>query len=262
MKGARANLRALAREPLLHFALLGAGVFALHASVERPAPGPAPLVLDAAFVEGLGARDDADREARIDAWIRDEVLVREARARGLDRGDPIVRRRLVQKMELLLEATADVEPPRPEEVAARLADDPRYHQPGHTLFEHVFFRRARADPSADARAALRTDPPGEGDAFLLGARIGPRTDAALRSSFGDGFADALSEAPVGRWSGPLESAYGVHLVRVERREPTRVPPLASVEGRVRADLARERRAEAVRRMIAARIAATPVQRPD
>ncbi|MFK7987442.1 MAG: peptidyl-prolyl cis-trans isomerase [Sandaracinaceae bacterium] len=255
------NLRALAREPLVHFALLGAGVFLLHASLERPPPGPPPIVLDQAFVDGLGARDPAEREARVEAWIRDEVLVREARARGLDRGDPIVRRRLVQKMELLLEATADVEPPRAEDLAARLADDARYHLPGQTVFEHVFFRRAREHPVADARAALRSDPPMAGDAFLLGARIGPRTDAAIRSSFGENFADALAEAPIGVWAGPLESAYGAHLVRVASREPTRVPPLASVEGRVRADLEREARAEAVRRMIESRIAATQVQRP-
>ena len=69
-------MRRLLREPTLHFALLGAGIFAASA-VLHPSPDIRP-------------DPDADHEA----------LYREAIALGLDRGDPIVRRRLVQKMRL------------------------------------------------------------------------------------------------------------------------------------------------------------------
>jgi hypothetical protein len=42
---------------------------------------------------------EADAQRLIDMYVREEVLVREARAQGLDRDDSMVRRRLVQKME-------------------------------------------------------------------------------------------------------------------------------------------------------------------
>ncbi|MDX1381400.1 MAG: peptidylprolyl isomerase, partial [Xanthomonadales bacterium] len=62
--------------------------------------------------------------------------------------------------------------------------------------------------------------------------------------FGDRFAAELLDAPEGQWSGPVESAYGVHLVNVERRTPPRSPALDEVRQAVERDLLAARREEA------------------
>lgn len=62
--------------------------------------------------------------------------------------------------------------------------------------------------------------------------------------FGQDFAEALSESPVGQWSGPVESAYGIHLVYVYEQVTPRVPALAEIRDRVRSELLSEKRREA------------------
>ncbi len=213
------------REPLLHFLILGAVLFGLHAMwggdvvVERPGV----IRVDA----GVRARLAADHERRagappsdeelaaaVDGWVRDEVLRREARALGLDRGDLVVERRLAQKMGFLLRSEADPEEPTDADLQALLDADPDlFRRPGDYVFEHRFFRADRADAEGDARAALTTDEPG--DPFIHGSKIqGDR--AAVDAKLGPGFVDALDalDTPL---SGPISSAYGVHLVRMLQR---------------------------------------------
>ncbi|HJL19533.1 MAG TPA: peptidylprolyl isomerase [Sandaracinaceae bacterium LLY-WYZ-13_1] len=263
MRSPEPRWRRLVREPLLHFALLGAAVFAAHYALAPPAdpPDARVLVLDDAFVDGLRERarargahpDDAALER---AWIREEVLVREARRLGLERGDPIVRRRLVQKLELWLEAQADVPAPDDDDLARHLrAHADRYRRPPRVGFTHVFFGRDRADPIGDARAALdalRADgaaPTDLGDPFLLGRDQPPRPVAAVAGSFGPSFAEAVAGAPRDAWAGPFQSSYGAHLVRVTERTEGSLPSVDAVRERLTADWRRARREEAVARAV-------------
>ena len=105
------RLRRWLKEPLLHFAVLGAALVGLHRWVAPPSLGR-QIVLSAPLIHGLrqdhlrrnGALPTASEEAAlVQRYIDNEVLYREALALGLDRGDIIVRRRLVQKMEFLTE---------------------------------------------------------------------------------------------------------------------------------------------------------------
>jgi len=63
-------------------------------------------------------------------------------------------------------------------------------------------------------------------------------------SFGPKFAAALEQAPLGEWSGPIESAYGAHYVRVSARTPAIMPPLADVHAQVVREWENERRQRA------------------
>ncbi|MCB9592350.1 MAG: peptidyl-prolyl cis-trans isomerase [Sandaracinaceae bacterium] len=261
---APSKTRALLEEPLLHFAVLAAVVFGLHRLLaEDPTPAPAPaaddaLVIDDAFVDGLVEQERLatgrapDRDAVTRRWIRDEVLAREATRLGLADHDPVVRRRLVQLAELWLEASVELPEPTDEQLAFVLERDrARYAAPGAVAFEHVFFASARADATGDARAARErleagTEAAALGDPFLLGARIAARTDAELRGSFGPPFAAAVAALEGDGWSEPIESSYGVHLVRVTSRTPPRAPTLDEVRDRVRADWMAERLAAETR----------------
>lgn len=256
----------LLREPILHFALIAGAVFAAHRAFgsEAPAPldgdGPIRIVIDDAFVDGLVEEERlatgraparADVEQR---WLRDERLAREALRLGLGEHDPILRRRLVQLAQLWLEAGVDLPEPTDEELAFVLdRDAARYAVAAAVGFEHVFFARRRTDALADARAALERlresaveEPAALGDPFLLGGAIAPRTPAELAGSFGPGFATAVLAHERDGWSDPIESSYGVHLVRVTERRAPRRPDLAEVRERVRADWMAERTRAEVR----------------
>ena len=107
------------REPLAHFLLLGAALFGLFAWRGAPVAPVArtdqivitPGLIDnfrTSFERSSGHAPSAkELDQAVEAYVREEVLNREARALGFDRDDTIVRRRLAQRMEFI--ATADVE---------------------------------------------------------------------------------------------------------------------------------------------------------
>jgi hypothetical protein len=253
-------MRRLLREPLLHFLVLGALLFALYAAVRRDAPGaPDEIVVDRARLEALAAqfervwqRPPAAQELQglVDGFVREEVLYREGVALRLDRDDPVVRRRVGQKMSFLADAQASGEASEAELQAWLDAHADDYRVEPRTSLRQVYFDPARrgarleADVAA-ARAALagggRAEP---GDATLLPAALDEAPDSELARVFGEAFAAAVAALPVGGWHGPVASSYGVHLVEVRAREPGRTPALPEVRAAVERDLLRARADEA------------------
>ncbi|MFM8413052.1 MAG: peptidyl-prolyl cis-trans isomerase [Alphaproteobacteria bacterium] len=250
----------LAREPMLQFLLVGAIAFALFG---RRDAGPRAIVVDDGLRRALrrdferrnGAAPSAEQEdALVRHWVDEEILVREALALGLDRGDVIVRRRLLQKMEFLAEEGGPVAEPDDATLQAWLdAHADRWRAEPRLRFEQVFVGRDRHGDAADAdaRALLARieageDPASLGDPFLRGRSIGPATRAEIDTQFGSGFATRLAGIPDGRWSGPVPSSFGQHLVRVDERATGGLPPLAEVRAAVRHDWLEARREEARR----------------
>jgi hypothetical protein len=251
----------LLREPIVHFVAAGAVLFAVHSLIAPDVPA-APrtgggeattIVVSRRFVDELARAEtertgrspsETDRAALIQGWLDEELLVREAAALGLGRGDPIVRRRLVQKMEFLLEDASALEEPTDDDLRAWLERNAeRYREPERWTFAHVFFRS-----EADARAATSAgDPTRSGDAFPLGARFARRPHNEIASLLGDDFAESIARIdPVGAWIGPIRSAHGFHLVRLEERLEPRLPEVNEVRSKLRTDWLADRRAAARR----------------
>jgi parvulin-like peptidyl-prolyl isomerase len=59
--------------------------------------------------------------------------------------------------------------------------------------------------------------------------------------FGPEFADKLDEVATERWSGPIRSAFGLHIVRITQRVPGRVPDLDEVRNAVAREWANAKR---------------------
>jgi hypothetical protein len=255
----RPGLGRLVREPLVHFAAGGLLIFALHARVAaRPADDR--VVVSAAFSEAL-AREHAQRTGRaptaeearalVDRFVDEEVLTREAVVLGLDRGDPIVRRRLAQKMGFLAEGDAAREPEETDLAGYLAAHADRYRSPPRVSFRHVFLGREKSGDAERLLAELRggARPDALGEPFLRGAHFAARAPAEVEAVFGAAFAAALAGAPEGSWSGPFASSYGTHLVFVEERTPGAPAALAEARARVRQDLLDERREAAQREQL-------------
>ena len=243
----------LVSEPLVHFLLLGAVLFAAYSllSTREDAP-PDAIVVSAGKIEHLAAlfartwqRQPTRNElgGLINDFIREEVAYREGMTVGLDRDDTIIRRRIRQKLEFVAEDLASQVEPSGDELDAYLAahrDDFRV-DPCLT-FRQVFFNPEQRGESVaiDARdqlIALKGDPSVE--ASMLGDRIllnHAYVDASMReiaNLFGHQFAAAVIELKPDVWQGPIESGYGVHLVFVDERSESRLPELAEIRGQVR-----------------------------
>ena len=249
------------RSPLLVFLLLGAGVFALDRWLDDTAAAGRVITVTDEQIGAIRERWAAqwgrpptggELAGLIEEAVREEILYREGQRLALDRDDPIIRRRLAQKMTFMLEDRAEVPAAAPGEVEAHYAAHPeRYREPRRTTFRHVFLSRdRRADPKNDAAALLPEVRAGGddrwrrlGDPFMLLREYADRTDDEIAELFGGGFAAALRSVAAGAWQGPVESAHGTHLVQVIGRTEPRMPALDEVRDRVAADLLETRRRE-------------------
>ena len=172
------------------------------------------------------------------------MLYREVLARGLDLADLVVRRRLVQKMEVL--AFQDSAPLGDAGVMDYfLAHREGYRLPERVSFAHACFSAAArgeraAEDARAARAGLQraeaAGAAGLGDPPVVASPVTAATRREVGDRFGAEFADAVFALERGTWAGPVASAYGQHLVLVTEHAAARLPELAEVSGRVAADL--------------------------
>jgi hypothetical protein len=244
----RSLLRRLLGEPMLHFILLGALVF-LGYSVVSPAP---PLEQDVIVVTAQDAeqlraqyrstwnRDPTSAELRdlLAQHVREEVLYREARNWGLDLNDQVVRVRMRQKMEFLLENPDAV--PAPSEADLRTlfeATREKYVSPAALSFTQVFLGESGPDAAGAVLAALAggADPATVGVPSLLPAGMELAQPGAVASAFGEGFFARIAALPPGVWTGPVRSAFGLHLLRVSEVRTTQPPRFEDVRGSVEAE---------------------------
>jgi hypothetical protein len=273
-------LRALIREPLIHFLALGGLIFAIntllhpprHDDLHRIVIGKADIErINALYTQQWGAAPSAaDMPNLIENYVRSEVLSREGAMLGLATDDSVVRNRLIQKMEFLLQDTSSIAQPTEAEMAAYVSQHAdRYRTPERLVFRQVYFspslRGERAD--SDARAVLASLAAGKddapGDPFMLAADPDPRSRDDIERNLGADFAKAVFALPTGSWQGPIRSVLGVHLVRIDQRLPARLPPLAEVRVRVHDDLMAERfQAAAVAAYARVRARYTVVAAPD
>jgi len=251
----------------VHFLLIGVTLFVVYDVIGGSRPQrDGRIVISAGDIERVLAtwqkqwmRPPTERELQglVDSQIREEVLYREARAIGLDEDDTIIRRRLAQKLEFVAQDLAGQTEPTDEELSAFLDDNAdRFEIPPSFTFGHVYLsHQQRGDAiAADAEgilAALRAgaDPSDLGDRFMLQRSYVDRTQQEIGQLFGRAFAARLLELEGGAWQGPVESGYGLHLVRIDRSVSSRAPLLDEVRADVREELLAERRREANEAMV-------------
>lgn len=237
------------REPLIHFLALGACIFALNAVLHPPAREDGHRIevtaADIARIRALYAQqwgaapDGADMPRLVDNYIRSEVLFREGTRLGLGTEDSILRNRITQKMEFLLEDASSIPQPADVEMQAYLdAHAAAFRIPERIGFAQLYFspelRGARAEADAkSALAALRDGTAAErGDPLMIGSDPAPRSASEIAEDYGEAFARELFAVQGSGWQGPIRSAFGLHLVRVLERQPARTPALAEIRAQV------------------------------
>lgn len=277
------RLRRALRDPVVRFLVLGALIFATHRLLRGRSPADGPIVLSSRLVEGLreqhrqrfGRNPSPSEEQRlVDDFVREEALVRDATELGLDRGDPIIRRRLVQKMEMVLRGNLDIA--RPDDAACRayLAEHPEEVALDERIsLRHAFASRdrrgtaARDDAAAFVTQASASQDPaaalnGLGDAFALGTSVERKTLTDLGRQFGESFRQAVASCQIGRACGPVESTFGFHAVVVTRREPSGTLPFAQARPIAERAILRDREEAALGRAMEAVVARHGVRRVD
>jgi peptidyl-prolyl cis-trans isomerase C len=243
------------REPVLHFMILGAVIFLVDAAFSKPEdpgvlmPDAVRVALEADFSRRTGRAPDAQERVTLEAgWIDEELLFREGRRLGLERGDPIVRRRVVQRMKALQRTMYPVQTPEDDVLRDWMAThSDRYQRPARASFEHVFFSGRHADAKERAlrlQGAQSAADPMAGDPFPHGPREASMSVSEVEGQFGGAFSDVVFKAAVGK-STLAPSEFGWHVVRVSERQQAGSATLDAVREAVEQDwmLAQQRQVE-------------------
>jgi hypothetical protein len=253
------------REPLFHFLVLGAAIFAVHGLITRhQTDKPGEIVVTQAAVENLitgftrtWQRPPTEDELQglVRDYIREEAAYREALALGLDRDDMIVRRRLRQKLEFVSDGLATRTEPSDAELQSFLqAHRETFQTEPRFSFQQIYFNPQLHGENlhrdvARVRDALQHSGSHVhenelGDPFLLQRTFENVPLPDLKKTFGDQFASAISALLVGSWQGPIESGYGVHLVYVTKHADSHLPALTEVREQVHREYLDAKRREA------------------
>ena len=255
------RIRRLLGEPMLHFLVIGIGLFAAYQWMAPVDSDGRRIVITRGVVDDLVTQHVAARGREpssaelnhlVESYVRGEILYREGVRLGLDRDDIVVKRRVRQKIEVIAEEDASTRAPTDADLSAYLtANQARFVQPAILTFEQVFLGHAASGPEvvqavAITREGLRsgTDPEKLGKPTLLPRRMTRTPADMVARDFGASFADALENVPIGEWAGPIDSSFGAHYVRVADRTPAAAPHLAAVRDQVVREWENERRQRA------------------
>ena len=256
-------MKRLLREPFLHFLLIGGALFTVYAMLN----GARPPSVASARIEIAKGEVDQLRQAWQMQWkrppttdeldgliageIRERILSIEAMRLGLDQDDPIVRRRLAQKLEFLLQDVATLQEPTDVELAAYFAKNrSSYTVPARLTFSHIYFSATKhTDAEQNAKSALlqlrqdnvQAEATAFGDPFLLDGEVQDKPLSEIEQMFGREFSVAVAALATGDWQGPVRSTYGWHLVKVTTRKEASLPTLVEVRDKVQKDFAEEQR---------------------
>ena len=253
------------KEPLLHFLVLGAIIFGVYTQLNPPGPSDGEIIVSQGQQRHLVTafsrtwnRPPTPQEFTgiVQDWIREEIAYREGLEMGLDGNDTIIRRRLRQKLELLAEDIVSFAPPTSKDLEAyRAANESDYAlEPTYTLRQVYFSTDRRGEESRrDAEQALvlldtdagMVDFSQLGDPISLPGRVVSERASAIDGLFGQSFTAALSDIAPGKWSGPVPSGFGIHLVFIEDFQPGRILTLEEAEQEIRRDWENTRRIETI-----------------
>ncbi|WPB56255.1 peptidylprolyl isomerase [Xylophilus sp. GOD-11R] len=216
-----------AREPLVHFLLLGAVIFGVDHVLESGRENPQTIVVSAAtqkeardiFKAGMQREPSAsDMKKLLDRWTDNEVFYREGLALGLDRGDTTIRERVIFKS--LSVTQSGIVLPKIDEPGLKAWFEQRharYDAPARYDFLEAVVVGDSTPQSIQAFVqALNTDAATETQSDLRSFKGRPRGN--LVESYGPDFAKALDAAPLNQWQ-VVPSSTGQRVVRLEALKP-------------------------------------------
>jgi hypothetical protein len=249
---------------MLHFVLLGAGLFALYSLTgnEASAPGDDQIIVSAGKIEHLATlfgrtwqrpptREELD--GLIEDYVREEVAYREGTSMGLDRNDTIIRRRIRQKLDFVADDFVSQLEPTDDDLERYLqthADE--FRADARVSFQQVFFDTGRhgddlPEKISDLVTRMQTDSSvnaqEQGDRTLLEFRYAEVSERDIANAFGVQFATAVVDLELGIWQGPIESSFGLHAVLVQSLQPGELPDLGMARDAVRREWQHARRQE-------------------
>jgi len=237
------------REPLVHFIILGGLLFAGHSLWQRHVTkadytitvSPEEMERQATIFAGENRRQptDDDLKALLFAYVEEQALMREATRMGLGSDDTIIRRRLAQKMRFMIENVDAPQEPDEETLNSWFeANIGSFVNPETRSFSHIYFSPEKHGDNIDKNVKTvmnivdDADWENLGDPFMLKRQFTRLSTVDVNRLFGAEFAAGVFNAQMTGWQGPIDSAFGRHLIKIDAMTPKITPDLQEVRPQV------------------------------
>ena len=236
------------QEPLLHFLVVGSILF-IYLSNNDTTISP-QIVITQGKVEQLTAQFTKTRQrepskeelkALIDNQIKENLAFTHGVNMGLLEDDSIIKRRIQQKIEFMLnDSIASIEP-TPKELQAYL----NKHKKRYTIAPLYSFRHIYINPDnhqnidnfiTELKSKDLDKLYGElGDSMMIESQFKDITTAQIARLLGDKFAKKLDTLPLHSWQSSIKSGYGEHLVIIDKKTPSHIATIKEIDRVLRRD---------------------------
>ena len=243
-------------EPLIQFLFLGTSLFFIVRFVQRQSDwAEREILIDNSRIAQMIVNYKSQTgvlptkqqlDAIIENDIREEISYREAKKMGLEKDDEIVRRRLAQKFDFVQTDMETVKDPGENELVSFYKNNPSlFREPAKVSFTHIYFSADHVHDSIAKQRAIKVleglyqtkvkRAPERGDRFPLQYDYTDQSELDIRQNFGDKpMVRELFTSPVGKWTGPVQSGYGWHLIFILKRDDAVLSPFAGIKDQVKA----------------------------
>lgn len=259
------------KEPLLHFLVLGALIFAVYRFVAVDSThDEKSIVISQVQLSELAETfsrawqhppSTSEMEGLVQDYIHEEIAVRAAVAMGLDRDDTVIRRRLRQKLEFVNESIATQTEPTDNELRIYF----QQHVDSFRAEPEISFIQVYLNPQQHGTVLVRdadqlrqrlssqtsaVDPAAFGDVTSLEHQFVAQRPAEITQIFGEDFASAVRKLKPGQWSQPIASSYGTHLIFVTENKSAQLPKLEQIRDVVKREWLNSQRIAATNKFYA------------
>ncbi len=241
-------MKVFLKEPLLHFLLIGVVLFVIY-EVLNPSSNTdeKEVIINSAQIASLSAKFERtwkrppeiyELTTLINEHVLDEVYFRQAIALGIEKNDPLIRRRLRQKMEFYTSAgDVNAVPPDNELHAFYQNNIQAYKTENRYTLKQIFINTDIPVNKLNKRLSqikksLNTAGTVKGDASFIPEVFNSADRNEITRFLGERFYKQLAELPVKQWTGPVKSGLGLHYVYIVSQIPGSLPPLKNVKSRV------------------------------
>lgn len=248
------------KDPLFHFLILGGLLFGAVSVWGTSTKPQDEIIISRAGQQHLSdlfaltwQREPTPDELKnlVEEHIKEEVYYREALALGLDDNDTIVRRRLRQKLEFMQEDLSSLAEPSQAELRAYYEAHKDKYMTDHILsFQQVVIssKKLTKDDNEVALALTKliygSKPKSISQSSLLPVSMKLETERSITNTFGGDFASQISKLETQKWSDPIYSGFGTHLVNVSLNQPAKPLTFEQAKNKVSVDFTQSQRKQA------------------
>jgi len=252
-------ITAIFKSPLLHFLVLGLLLFVAFAwlnpeSTERNER----ITISKGQIKNMSERyvkkwkrtpTAQELKSIIDDYVMTEMYYREGLKLGLDKNDPIIKKRIRQKTEMIVKdviSLLDIDDKTLQKYLDTHSD--KFTTDAVYTFDQIYINPAKHSLGLNTyllEVKKQLDETGSAttDSLMLPGQYKDSTSSRINRELGKNFSKALDSIKLDEWSEPLQGALGVHFVKLIKRSPVKLPNLEEVRDEVLREYLSEKRKE-------------------